>query len=98
MVYARHINNMNFPCFFGVTLQISEVVNSMKDLIDYSRETGTGPMGKFAIVYAFHCSKLSLLFNGKKRFGSSIQFLFHDSSVSLVKETFWNHSGNVLET
>lgn len=27
-------------------LQISEVVNSMKDLIDYSRVTGTGPMGK----------------------------------------------------
>lgn len=27
-------------------MQISEVVNSMKDLIDYSRESGTGPMGK----------------------------------------------------
>lgn len=26
--------------------QISEVVNSMKDLIDYSRETRTGPIGK----------------------------------------------------
>lgn len=31
-------------------LQISEVVNSMKDLIDYSRETRTGPMGKSACV------------------------------------------------
>ena len=31
-------------------LQISEVVNSMKDLIDYSREAGTGPMG---IVHKF---------------------------------------------
>lgn len=30
-------------------LQISEVVNSMKDLIDYSRETRTGPMGKLMI-------------------------------------------------
>lgn len=30
-------------------LQISEVVNSMKDLIDYSRETGTGPMGEFDV-------------------------------------------------
>ncbi|KAJ0025408.1 hypothetical protein Pint_08016 [Pistacia integerrima] len=29
-------------------LQISEVVNSMKDLIDYSRETGTGPMESLA--------------------------------------------------
>ncbi|KAJ1407557.1 LIM-domain binding protein/SEUSS [Sesbania bispinosa] len=28
--------------------QISEVVNSMKDLIDYSRETGTGPMDSLA--------------------------------------------------
>ncbi|KAG5525195.1 hypothetical protein RHGRI_031767 [Rhododendron griersonianum] len=45
---TRHIDNMNFPCFFGVTLQISEVVNSMKDLIDYSRETGTGPMESLA--------------------------------------------------
>lgn len=27
-------------------MQISEVVNSMKDLIDYSREHGAGPMGK----------------------------------------------------
>ena len=27
-------------------MQISEVVNSMKDLIDYSRLTGAGPMGK----------------------------------------------------
>lgn len=31
-------------------MQISEVVNSMKDLIDYSRETGTGPMGKFNVL------------------------------------------------
>ena len=29
----------------GFQLQISEVFNSMKDLIDYSRETGMGPMG-----------------------------------------------------
>ncbi|CAI9787061.1 unnamed protein product [Fraxinus pennsylvanica] len=31
-------------------LQISEVVNSMKDLIDYSRETGTGPMESLAKI------------------------------------------------
>ena len=30
-------------------MQISEVVNSMKDLIDYSRESGTGPMGKLSL-------------------------------------------------
>jgi hypothetical protein len=35
-------------------LQISEVVNSMKDLIDYSRETGTGPMGKLMICLLFY--------------------------------------------
>ena len=35
-------------------LQISEVVNSMKDLIDYSRETGTGPMGKLTICLLFY--------------------------------------------
>ncbi|KAL2519923.1 transcriptional corepressor SEUSS [Forsythia ovata] len=31
-------------------LQISEVVNSMKDLIDYSRETGSGPMESLAKI------------------------------------------------
>lgn len=36
---------------FTATLQISEVVNSMKDLIDYSRETGAGPMGKLIISH-----------------------------------------------
>ena len=35
---------------FYWVLQISEVVNSMKDLIDYSRETGIGPMGKLFSV------------------------------------------------
>ncbi|KAH8498523.1 hypothetical protein H0E87_017442 [Populus deltoides] len=30
------------------SIEISEVVNSMKDLIDYSRETGTGPMESLA--------------------------------------------------
>lgn len=35
---------------FSDAFQISEVVNSMKDLIDYSRETGTGPMGKLYII------------------------------------------------
>lgn len=44
----------NLVYFFLVMLQISEVVNSMKDLIDYSRETGTGPMGKI-IVYWLIC-------------------------------------------
>ncbi|XWS44726.1 hypothetical protein CRYUN_Cryun15aG0072200 [Craigia yunnanensis] len=32
----------------GFQLQISEVVNSMKDLIDYSQETGMGPMESLA--------------------------------------------------
>lgn len=38
---------------FNLYFQISEVVNSMKDLIDFSRETGTGPMGKhhFFLLY-----------------------------------------------
>ncbi|CAA2979504.1 Hypothetical predicted protein [Olea europaea subsp. europaea] len=31
-------------------LQISEVVNSMKDLIDFSRETGTGPVESLAKI------------------------------------------------
>lgn len=43
-------------------MQISEVVNSMKDLIDYSRETGTGPMGKL-IVYVVDFSYASIVMN-----------------------------------
>jgi hypothetical protein len=43
-------------------LQISEVVNSMKDLIDYSRETWTGPMGKLTICLLFY----NTLMNGYK--------------------------------
>lgn len=31
-------------------LQIAEVVNSMKDLIDYSRQTRTGPMGMLFLI------------------------------------------------
>ena len=37
-----------WPCFYHWKIekwQIAEVVNCMKDLIDYSRQTGTGPMG-----------------------------------------------------
>jgi hypothetical protein len=30
----------------GLFVQISEVVNSMKDLIDFSRENKIGPIGK----------------------------------------------------
>ncbi len=53
-------------------MQISEVVNSMKDLIDYSRETNTGPMGKFDVnflslkfyiyIYNHICGILSWLY------------------------------------
>lgn len=43
-------------------MQISEVVNSMVDLITYSRETGTGPMGDFS----FFC--VLLISDGRKNF------------------------------
>ncbi|GFY85442.1 SEUSS transcriptional co-regulator [Actinidia rufa] len=39
------VNDLGYTKRYVRCLQISEVVNSMKDLIDYSRETGTGPMG-----------------------------------------------------
>jgi hypothetical protein len=35
-------------------LQISEVVNSMKDLIDFSRENSIGPIG----MPQCHCKKM----------------------------------------
>lgn len=46
-----------------VPLQISEVVNSMKDLIDYSRETRTGPMGKFCSFMFLLVSAANLRFS-----------------------------------
>ncbi|KAF5444634.1 hypothetical protein F2P56_033753 [Juglans regia] len=41
------VNDLGYTKRYVRCLQISEVVNSMKDLIDYSWEKGTGPMGKF---------------------------------------------------
>ncbi|PKU70913.1 transcriptional corepressor SEUSS [Dendrobium catenatum] len=38
------VNDLGYTKRYVRFLQISEVVNSMKDLIDYSRHTGTGPM------------------------------------------------------
>ncbi|XP_028554034.1 transcriptional corepressor SEUSS-like isoform X2 [Dendrobium catenatum] len=38
------VNDLGYTKRYVRCLQISEVVHSMKDLIDYSRETGTGPM------------------------------------------------------
>lgn len=35
----------SFECLLA-GLQIAEVVNVMKDLIDYSQQTGKGPIGK----------------------------------------------------
>lgn len=38
------VNDLGYTKRYVRCLQISEVVNSMKDLIDYSKETKTGPM------------------------------------------------------
>ncbi|CBI19953.3 unnamed protein product, partial [Vitis vinifera] len=42
------VNDLGYTKRYVRCLQISEVVNSMKDLIDYSRNTGTGPMESLA--------------------------------------------------
>ncbi|KAL8141339.1 hypothetical protein V2J09_007360 [Rumex salicifolius] len=42
------VNDLGYTKRYVRCLQISEVVNSMKDLIDYSRVTGTGPMESLA--------------------------------------------------
>ncbi|KAK8473133.1 hypothetical protein PHAVU_001G064200 [Phaseolus vulgaris] len=42
------VNDLGYTKRYVRCLQISEVVNSMKDLIDYSRETRTGPMDSLA--------------------------------------------------
>ncbi|KAK8566132.1 hypothetical protein V6N13_021201 [Hibiscus sabdariffa] len=42
------VNDLGYTKRYVRCLQISEVVNSMKDLIDYSRETGMGPMETLA--------------------------------------------------
>ncbi|XVF37087.1 hypothetical protein REPUB_Repub19eG0115200 [Reevesia pubescens] len=42
------VNDLGYTKRYVRCLQISEVVNSMKDLIDYSRETRTGPMESLA--------------------------------------------------
>ncbi|KAK6924250.1 LIM-domain binding protein/SEUSS [Dillenia turbinata] len=42
------VNDLGYTKRYVRCLQISEVVNSMKDLIDYSRETGKGPIDSLA--------------------------------------------------
>lgn len=42
------VNDLGYTKRYVRCLQISEVVNSMKDLIDYSRSTGSGPMESLA--------------------------------------------------
>ncbi|XP_022955879.1 transcriptional corepressor SEUSS-like isoform X1 [Cucurbita moschata] len=42
------VNDLGYTKRYVRCLQISEVVNSMKDLIDYSKETGIGPMDSLA--------------------------------------------------
>ncbi|KAK9757443.1 hypothetical protein RND81_01G163200 [Saponaria officinalis] len=42
------VNDLGYTKRYVRCLQISEVVNSMKDLIDYSRSTGEGPMESLA--------------------------------------------------
>ncbi|KAI9097880.1 hypothetical protein K1719_025651 [Acacia pycnantha] len=42
------VNDLGYTKRYVRCLQISEVVNSMKDLIDYSREKGIGPMESLA--------------------------------------------------
>ncbi|KAI5405767.1 transcriptional corepressor SEUSS [Lathyrus oleraceus] len=42
------VNDLGYTKTYVRCLQISEVVNSLKDLIDYSRETVTGPMESLA--------------------------------------------------
>ncbi|XWS33155.1 hypothetical protein CRYUN_Cryun22dG0054500 [Craigia yunnanensis] len=42
------VNDLGYTKRYVRCLQISEVVNSMKDLIDYSQETGMGPMESLA--------------------------------------------------
>lgn len=42
------VNDLGYTKRYVRCLQISEVVNSMKDLIDYSRSTGAGPMESLA--------------------------------------------------
>ncbi|XP_042036046.1 transcriptional corepressor SEUSS-like isoform X1 [Salvia splendens] len=42
------VNDLGYTKRYVRCLQISEVVNSMKDLIDYGRENGTGPMESLA--------------------------------------------------
>jgi hypothetical protein len=63
-------------------MQISEVVNSMKDLIDYSRETGTGPMGKF-IVYVLDSSYASIDMNVK------VEYCFIEESSTVHMYRFY---------
>jgi hypothetical protein len=44
---APMVNDLGFSKRYVRCLQISEVVNSMKDLISFERKTGLGPIGMY---------------------------------------------------
>lgn len=49
MLYDVSYLDLQFEGFY--IMQIAEVVNSMKDLIDFSRDNNLGPIGIFFFAY-----------------------------------------------
>ncbi|KAG6508172.1 hypothetical protein ZIOFF_033543 [Zingiber officinale] len=65
------VNDLGYTKRYVRCLQISEVVNSMKDLIDFSKETGAGPMGKLFVVLILQYSLITF----PRRTSSGLQTL-----------------------
>ncbi|KAK6114987.1 hypothetical protein DH2020_007256 [Rehmannia glutinosa] len=67
------VNDLGYTKRYVRCLQISEVVNSMKDLIDYSRETGTGPMVVVKFSFSESLIKFPQRANPSPRFQNQSQ-------------------------
>lgn len=84
------LDNFMFLLMFTVGLQIADVVNIMKDLIDYSGETGNGPMGKLYKTF-LHLVYSRLLFGQKKFRSMAVCLSFFVLAKNILRKEVRNH-------
>uniref|UniRef100_A0A803NHD4 Transcriptional corepressor SEUSS n=1 Tax=Cannabis sativa TaxID=3483 RepID=A0A803NHD4_CANSA len=90
------VNDLGYTKRYVRCLQISEVVNSMKDLIDYSRETGTGPMGTMQLAASNGVASVSNAMNTASTSSSpsTIVGLLHQNSMNSRQQSSLNNASS----
>ncbi|KAL3611099.1 hypothetical protein D5086_002119 [Populus alba] len=82
------VNDLRYTKRYVRCLQISEVTNSMKDLIDYSREIGTGPiesLAKFPRRTVLHLGSIIKLHNLRDSSSSSNNYKQYHRTQTVIE-------------